>query len=406
MVLFVGVKGSGKSAFAKQHFKKEEVIPFEEELNEEKVKALRGQQSPALQEALLQVEDRLKNKQTTAVDGTNLNARSRKAFRMLANKHHAVILVLLFDLPTSDNVSERQAFLQKKTLKSISNEGFKRITIFHSKEELPSVTITRKPMPSDFKHEKGPFDLIGDVHGCFDELKELLVKLNYKIIPSENPELYGYEVSHPSGRRLIFVGDFTDRGPKSPEVLRLVMSMWKSGIAFCAPGNHDDKLRRKLSGKNVKLTHGLDGTMEQLEKEPPEFHEEIRKFIRALPSHLELDDGKLVAAHAGLKESYHGRHSGKVFAFCLYGDVTGKLTPEGKPERLVWAKHYTGSALIVYGHTPVPEPDWINNTVDIDTGCVFGGKLTALCYPERTLVEVSAHKTYCEYGGPILPLIK
>jgi protein phosphatase len=125
-------------------------------------------------------------------------------------------------------------------------------------------------------------------------------------------------------------------------------------------------------------------------------------FIDGLVSHYVLDDGKLVVAHAGLKESMQGRGSGQVRSFALYGETTGESDEFGLPVRHDWAAEYRGRATVVYGHTPVPEPEWLNGTINIDTGCVFGGRLTALRYPERELVSVEAARTYCQ---PVKPLL-
>src|SRR5438445_763722 len=180
------------------------------------------------------------------------------------------------------------------------------------------------------------------------------------------------------------------------------MSMVKSGAALCVPGNHDMKLVRKLRGKDVQITHGLADSLEQLEGQPPEFKEQVVSFLDDLVSHYVLDDGKLVVAHAGMKEEMQGRGSGKVRDFALYGETTGETDEFGLPVRHNWAAEYRGSATVVYGHTPVPEPEWLNRTVNIDTGCVFGGKLTALRHPEKEFVSVPAARTYCEPARPFL----
>jgi protein phosphatase len=143
--------------------------------------------------------------------------------------------------------------------------------------------------------------------------------------------------------------------------------------------------------------------MEQLGQEPEPFRIEVAKFLDDLVSHLVFDDGKLVVVHAGLKESMHGRGSGSVREFALYGETTGETDEFGLPVRYNWATDYRGKALVVYGHTPVPEPLFLNNTVNIDTGCVFGGQLTALRYPEREIVSVKAHRIYYEPARPFLP---
>jgi len=192
-----------------------------------------------------------------------------------------------------------------------------------------------------------------------------------------------------------------DRGPNTPGVLKLVMSLVQAGLAWCVPGNHDIKLLRWLNGKNVKIAHGLQESIDQLEVAPPDFKESVKKFIDGLISHYVFDDGNLVVAHAGLKEEMQGRGSGAVREFCLFGETTGEIDEFGLPVRINWAADYKGKAQVVYGHTPVPNAQWLNRTIDIDTGCVFGGKLTALRYPERVLVSVPAAKVYCE---PVKPL--
>ena len=127
-------------------------------------------------------------------------------------------------------------------------------------------------------------------------------------------------------------------------------------------------------------------------------------FLDGLVSHYVLDDGKLVVAHAGMKEEMQGRGSGKVRDFALYGETTGETDEFGLPVRYDWAAEYRGTAMVVYGHTPVPEPEWLNRTINIDTGCVFGGKLTALRYPERELVSRPGRaRPTAEPARPFLP---
>jgi len=246
--------------------------------------------------------------------------------------------------------------------------------------------------------ETGPFDIVGDLHGCFDELEQLLSKLGYKVQPIGRD----FTLTEPSGRKLIFLGDLVDRGPRIPDVLRLVMSAVESEQAYCVPGNHDVKLLRKLHGKNVKLTHGIVDTLEQLEREPPEFYREIMRFLESLVSHYVFDGGNLVVAHAGMKEELQGQPTRAAAAFALFGETTGETDEFGLPIRHNWGADYRGTAMVVYGHTPVAEPEWLNRTINIDTGCVFGGRLTALRYPEKELVSVPAHRTYYESAKPFL----
>ena len=240
-------------------------------------------------------------------------------------------------------------------------------------------------------NQTGPFDIIGDVHGCYPELLELLALLGYEI-SWEGEKIK--DIIHPKYHRIIFVGDFVDRGPDSPAVLKLVMRAIELQIAFAVIGNHDDKLRRKLMGRNVHINHGLDITLAQLEKEPPQISVRIRNFLELLPHMLWFDDKKLLIVHAGLAEKYHELNTSRVRELALFGPTTDKLDEYGLPERVNWAKDYQGKPFIVFGHTPVREPVLLNNTINIDTGCVFGGKLTALRYPEMEMVSVKPEKVY------------
>lgn len=256
---------------------------------------------------------------------------------------------------------------------------------------------------SNLKNEHGQFDIVGDIHGCFDELCDLLAKLGYEISQTDNVEgAAKFIVKPPEQRKAIFLGDLVDRGPGTPDVLKLVMSMVFSGTALCVPGNHDIKLLRKLKGRDVKISHGLAESLEQLKKESPQFIGDVIIFLDKLVNHYVLDEGNLVVAHAGMKEAYQGRDSGVVRSFALFGETTGETDEYGLPVRYNWAAEYRGRAHVIYGHTPVPKPEWINKTMNIDTGCVFGGQLTALRYPEKTLVQVPARQVYCASPRPFM----
>ncbi|MFD2516044.1 metallophosphoesterase [Pontibacter locisalis] len=246
----------------------------------------------------------------------------------------------------------------------------------------------------------GPFHIIGDVHGCFGELMALLGQLHYKVNFLEAEQRYIVEA--PANCTAVFVGDLVDRGPDSPEVLRLVMDMAEQGIAYCVSGNHDDKLYRMLIGRNVKIRHGLELTVEQLKRYDSTFHKRIVNFLSSLPHHIILDEGRLVVAHAGLEERLHGRNTRGVRELCLYGPTTGETDEKGLPIRLDWAADYCGKAIVVYGHTPVHEPHWRNNTINIDTGCVFGGRLTCLTYPDHVVTSVDSFDTYAESVRPFI----
>jgi polynucleotide kinase-phosphatase len=257
---------------------------------------------------------------------------------------------------------------------------------------------------NDRRDDHGPFDVIGDVHGCRSELETLLTKLDYRIVRDEQGR--AVDAEHPGGRRALFLGDLVDRGPDTPGVLRLAMGMTAAGHALTITGNHEHKLVRALrperGGRRPEPSHGLQQTLDQLAAEPDDFVTRVRDWCRDLIAHLVLDDGRLVVAHAGLKEAYHGRASGRVRSFALYGDTTGETDEYGLPVRLPWAEDYRGAAMVLYGHTPVPEAVWLNNTMCLDTGCVFGGRLTALRYPEKEIVDVPAEQIWCQPAKPFL----
>jgi protein phosphatase len=295
------------------------------------------------------------------------------------------------------HVIRQQSQQLHRSLRGLEREGFRHVHVLKSLEDIEAAVIERQPLWNNLKQEHGPFDIIGDVHGCFDELVELLRQLGHGVDET------AFTVQPANGRKLVFVGDLVDRGPKVSQVLKLVMNAVASGVALCVPGNHDAKLMRKLRGREVQITHGLAESLAQLANEPEDFRKLIAEFIDDLVSHYVLDDGKLVVAHAGMKESMQGRGSGAVREFALFGETTGETDEFGLPVRYNWAAEYRGTAMVVYGHTPVPEPEWLNRTINIDTGCVFGGKLTALRYPEKELVSVPAKQTYAESRKPFLP---
>jgi protein phosphatase len=414
LVVLVGPSGSGKSTFSLKHFKKTEVLSSDycrglisDDENDQTVS----------QEAfdVLQyiVKKRLALKRLTVVDATSVKPEDRRKMVALAREFHVLPVAIVFNLPAKlcqdrnqsrldrnfgPHVIRQQSQALRRSLRGMKREGFRQVSILATPEEIDSVTIERSPLWTNRQNEHGPFDIIGDIHGCFDELCELLQTMDYHIEINSDQSI---RVWHPNGRKAIFLGDLVDRGPKTPDVLRLVMSMVAEENALCIPGNHDVKLHRKLQGRDVKLTYGLAESIQQLEHESNEFKESVSQFIDSLVSHYILDDGKLVVAHAGLKEDLQGRASGRVREFALYGETTGETDEYGLPIRYHWAADYRGKAMVVYGHTPSIQIEWINRTICIDTGCVFGGKLTALRYPEKEIVQVQAHKTYYESVRPL-----
>lgn len=413
LVLLVGASGTGKSSFAARHFLPTEVVSSDRMrgwvADDGTDQAATGDAFDLLH---FVVEKRLKGRRLTVVDATNVQPESRKSLIALARKWHALALAVVFDLPEAVAVARnaarpdrqfgagpvrRQMQTLKRSMRGLEREGLRYVHKLNSVEAVDAVTITRVRLWVDKRGETGPFDIIGDVHGCADELEVLLADLGYEVAWSGK----NVAVTPPPGRRAIFLGDFVDRGARSPDVLRIAKSMVEAGTALAVVGNHDDKLKRHLSGKQVKVAHGLAETIAQLAVEPPEFLGQMRAWLDSLVSHYVLDGGKLVVAHAGLKEEMQGRASGAVRSFAMYGETSGEVDEFGLPVRYDWAADYKGVAKVVYGHTPVVDANWVNGTLCIDTGCVFGGKLTALRYPEMDMVQVAARATYYE---PIRPL--
>ena len=416
LVLLIGPSGSGKSTFARKHFKPTEILSSDfcrglvsdDETDQTAT-------NDAFEVLRFIAAKRLAAGKLTVIDATNVQVEARKPLLALAREYHYLTVAIVFDLPTKlcqernearpdrhlkPHVVRQQSQQLRRSLRNLKREGFRHfVYVMSTPETIEATRVERQPLWVDRTSEQGPFDIIGDIHGCFDELVGLLKELGYKISTQPDGDTL---VETPQGRKAVFVGDFVDRGPKVPEVLRLVMGMQKSGMALCIPGNHDVKLVRALRGRNVKLTHGLAESVSQLEKESVEFKAQIVEFLDGLVSHYVLDNGKLVVAHAGMKKELQGRASGRVREFALYGETTGETDEFGLPIRCNWADEYRGSAVVVYGHTPVVEPQWVNRTINIDTGCVFGGKLTALRYPERELVSIPAHRTYYEPTKPFL----
>jgi protein phosphatase len=299
------------------------------------------------------------------------------------------------DRDFGSHVLRQQHSQLRRGLRGLRKEGFHRVYVLSGEADVAAATITRERLWNDLRDRHGPFDIVGDVHGCYDELALLLGRLGYQVTAD------GTTASHPAGRTAVFVGDLVDRGPATPSVLRLVMGMTAAGSALCVAGNHEAKLVRALRGRDVTVGHGLAESLAQLAAAGEGFATEAATFMDGLLGHLVLDDGKLVVAHAGLPAAMHGRASAAVRSFALYGDTTGETDDFGLPVRYPWAEDYRGRAMVVYGHTPVPEPAWVNGTICIDTGCVFGGKLTALRYPERELVSVPAGRVYYEPARPL-----
>jgi len=408
LVTLVGASGCGKSTFARQHFKPTEILSSDfcrglvsDDENDQSAT------NEAFDVLHYIARKRLTAGKLTVIDATNVQMEARKPLVELAREYHVLPVAIVLNMPEKlchernqsrpdrqfgPHVVRNQSQQLRRSLRGLEREGFRHVFVLSSPEDVAGATVTRQPLWNNRKDEHGPFDIIGDVHGCYDELLVLLTQLGYE-------RSTGGGFKHPQGRKAVFVGDLVDRGPKIPETVVLVKQMVDAGDALCVPGNHDIKFMRAIWGKNVQITHGLGDSLKQFEEADKNWHGLSRiaaDFMNKMVSHYVLDDGKLVVAHAGMKEEMQGRGSAKVRDFALFGETTGEMDERGLPVRYNWAAEYRGKAMVVYGHTPVEQPEWLNRTINIDTGCVYGGKLTALRYPEKELVSVPALRTYYE----------
>src|SRR5262245_61130992 len=346
LVVLIGPSGSGKSTFARKHFLPTEVLSSD---------ACRGlvsdeENNQAVTDHAFEVlhfiaAKRLALGRLTVVDATNVQPEARKPLIELARRYHCLPVAVVLDLNEricqdrnrlradrnfGPHVIRTQKNHLRRSLRGLGREGFSHVYVLETPEEVDAATVERVPLWNDKREEHGPFDIIGDVHGCCDELEELLRQLGYTEAPAGGDDpLWGNRAyAHPEGRKAVFLGDLVDRGPRILDAVRLVRNMVRIGSALCVPGNHDMKLMRKLRGRQVQVTHGLANTLAEIEALPaevrPALGKQLADFLDGLVSHYVLDGGHLVVAHAGMKEDMQGRGSAKVRDFALYGETTGE----------------------------------------------------------------------------------
>lgn len=407
LVVLCGPAGCGKSTFAKKNFKPTAIVSSDfcramvcdDESN-------MGVSKEAFELFYFIIEKRMSSGKIIAADSTALSYDARHKLLKIAEKNNYFTVLIMFDIPleiilkqngsrdrkVSEKVINRQfeAFIKSKEY--IEKEGFDKIVIL-SPENTDSFNLSVKNSGIELR-DSGPFDIISDIHGCCTELEILLQKLGYEKSDGAYVNM--------KGRKVIFAGDIVDRGPRIVDTINTVSRMVSSGSAYYIPGNHCNKFYRFLQGRKVQVKHGLEMTVGEYERLDKFQKEKLKKdyinLYENAPPYIITDGGNLVIAHAGMKEEMIGKTSKKIDDFVLYGDVTGGTDSKGFPERGDWAKDYCGKALIVYGHTPVDEPVFVNNTVNIDQGVSIGGNLTALRYPEKEFVQVKALYTYYNEG--------
>jgi protein phosphatase len=414
LVLLVGPSGAGKSTFAARHFSPTEIVSSDRLramiCDDETVQAVSADAFELVHQI---VKKRLQNGRLTVVDATNARPEHRAPLLRLARDHHVQPVVIALDLAPEvcaarnearadrqfgDEVVHAHSRAIRASLDRLGEEGVRVVHVLRTAEDVDAALVVRKPLLVDQRDDPGPFDIIGDVHGCFEELLTLLITLGWTV-QNDNGT---WRATGLPGRKLVFVGDLIDRGPRPSDCLQLAMDLVASGVARVVAGNHEGKLLKALTGGHVKISPARAATLADIDTRGDAFRARVVQFLEDLPAHLVLDGGKLVVVHAGLPQEMHGRDTPKVRMFGIYGEVKDDLDDDG--EVMVadgWAKAYEGSALVAYGHTPRRDPVWHHETVDLDTGCCFGGRLTALRYPDRTIVSVPAQKPWCTPKRPL-----
>jgi len=422
LIVLVGVSGAGKSTWATRHFAPETVLSSDAvraELTGDPADQSANDEVFARLEQMARV--RLAARHLTVIDATNVRPADRARWIDLANRAHLPVYAVVFSPEAAQ--CERQA--AARTSRPVSAEIVREQWALFSEaglharagahDTLKSEGFTDsawsdtpatleppqwQPLACDQRGERGPFDIIGDVHGCFDELRALLSKLGAEIEPDKS--FAGYRMTAPpAGRRLVYVGDLVDRGPASAQVVAFVRQSVADGFALCVKGNHDLKAARWFAGRDVKTSHGLAATIASYTSASSAEKSAAHTFLANLPTHLWLDEGRLAVAHAGIFPPMLGGSSGAERSMCLFGDTSGEKDEYGLPIRRNWALEHDGSVKVVYGHTPLYEPQIVHNTVCIDTGCCFGLRLSAYRYPEAEVVSVPANAQYYSPPRPI-----
>jgi protein phosphatase len=411
LVLMIGPAASGKSTFCRRHFPSQAVIS-----SDDCRAAVCG--DPADQRATPaafrlaheRLEARLQKRRLAVLDATSLEPGARAEALAIAARHHLPAVAVVLDapealccrraatratVPLGREVIARHVAGLRRALPALPHEGFAAVHHLKGETAITRARVQLAPLACDRRADHGPFDVIGDVHGCARELGAILVRLGYR-------RRGAGPFAHPRGRRAVFVGDLVDRGPRCLEAATIAMDMAEAGTALAVPGNHDLDLADRFAGRGVAAGPGTAVTLAQLAlvsaEERRRFRRRFAAYVASCPAHLLLDAGRLAVAHAGLKEEHLGRDSDTVRRFAVRGETTGDLDGYGLPRRVNWALAYRGRAFVVYGHTPVRAPETIGATLNIDTGCCYGGALSAFTWPERRIVQVEAARVH--YRSP------
>ena len=278
-----------------------------------------------------------------------------------------------------------------------------------SNESGEAVSLLRINSPITLTEEIRDFpdletcDIIGDLHGCYDELVEMLHLLGHdNLLQPDLPSLP--ESTLP---RILFVGDLVDRGDRNMDTLFLVYDLCTKGYARMVVGNHDYRFFRWLQGHEVKIAYGLDRTIAEFNAIAPQernrWREKLVEFFEQLPYAIRFDEGESVMVHAAWRPRMKEETEvARIRYYAIYGPSTGEQTSQGFPVRIDWARTYKGPERVFFGHQVYLRPYRTPYAIGIDTGCVFGGSLTALRYPSLELVSVQSKKARATYNGPMI----
>lgn len=355
------------------------------------------------------VEKRCQLNKLTIVDATHLQAQDRLKYIQIARNNNVPISIIAIEAsedkllkwdekrehPRGKKRIRQQLQMFKRQVRFLKKEGYSAQYVWKA-EELDNISFERKTNRMKLEVGNG-LDIIGDIHGCYDEFIELLTTIGYE----QNAE--GYYI-HPEGRKIVSVGDVMSRGPKSLNVLEFFSRHIDADLAYMIDSNHGWKIARWLDGRKVNMLHGDEKLVEEFAhfeevygiEKTQEQKAIFKQMLLRAPSHYVLQKNGVqaaVVAHAGIKDEYVGKHSSAISDFCRYGDVQG-FDKNGKPIRKDWYYGHQSKQLIIWGHDPKPMPIFVQNTVNIDQGVVFGGNLTAFHYPERKFTSVAAKRDY------------
>lgn len=423
-VLLMGLQASGKSTIAEALA----AIGYVR-INGDRVRAelygdeaIQGDRDEVFARVLSDLDQALRNGSKVVIDLTNCTPSGRRDFMEKARAADIRPLVLFLDVPLEVCIQRNKrrrrqvpvAIMQSMAaalrrcglparseadVVSIRPQKDGRVSVVPDGEPLLAIPSNAEATTDNIIQTDVSHDVIGDVHGCIDELLELLDRLGYSfhLTRSASGLLVLNDVSAPASRRLVFAGDLVDRGPDSAQVLAVAMQLVQLGHVSIF-GNHDHKLMRALLGNKVQLGDDLAETIRQIRSHGAGFEDETLRFLSALDRKYETQD--LIVVHA----AYARQGSNKrLHALMLYGETDGTKDENGYPTRRSdWEQRYDGGKVIVHGHIPVPEVTLSNcpnggKVLNVDTGCAFGGKLTALRLPEMQFVQVLARSRYSKH---------